>query len=60
MHVYTTEELRERKELTDAIVANLRIVNADSNDLEKLERRTSAIVSNLNAIRRAGGERARR
>ena len=37
MHIYTTEELRERKALTDAIVGNLRIINADSNDLEKQE-----------------------
>jgi hypothetical protein len=50
MHIYTTEQPRERKELTDAIVAHLRIINDDSNDLRELERRTSAIVSNLRAI----------
>jgi len=62
MHVYTTEEPRERKELTDAIAANLRIINDDSNDLGELERRSSAIASNLRAINedmRQGGERDR-
>ena len=60
MHVYTTEELRERKALTDAVVDNLRIINADSNDLENLERRTSAIASNLRAINKTCDELASR
>lgn len=49
---------------TSPIVANLRIINDDCNDLGELEHKTSAIVSNLRDMRRAGeqagrGERAR-
>jgi hypothetical protein len=49
-----------RSSLPFGFNANLRIINADCNDLEKLERRTSAIASNLRAInedvRQAGGQ----
>ena len=47
---YSTEELRERKALTDAIVANLQIINDDDNDLEMIDTQTCSIVGNLQAI----------
>jgi len=50
---YTTEELRERKELTDAIVHNLAIINGDENvDLEDMATTTANICRNLEAINR--------
>jgi hypothetical protein len=50
MKTYTTEELRERKELTDAIVANLKIINEDRNDLEDTEKKVRNITAGLNQI----------
>jgi hypothetical protein len=47
---YTTEELRERKALTDAIVRNLAIINDDENDLDELDTQTCCIVGNLQVI----------
>jgi hypothetical protein len=47
MQNYSTKELRERKALTDAIVSNLKIINADNNDLEELERMSGAVNANL-------------
>lgn len=37
MQNYSTKELRKRKALTDAIVANLKVINTDGNDLNDLE-----------------------
>jgi hypothetical protein len=47
---YSTEELRERAELTDRIVANLQAINADENNLEELLIDSNQIVSNLQVI----------
>lgn len=50
---FTTEELRERKELTDAIVHNLGIINGDGNvDLEDMATTTANICHNLETINR--------
>jgi hypothetical protein len=49
----TTDELRERKELTDAIVANLKVIEEsgfDLNDLEEMRKSSGAVVVNLQAI----------
>lgn len=48
---YSTEELRERKALTDAIVANLKTIGEDPNDLDELTQQSSAIVQRLQAGR---------
>jgi len=48
---YTTEELRERKELTDAIIHNLAILNKEENvDLEELAATTANICRDLERI----------
>jgi hypothetical protein len=48
---YTTEELRERKELTDAIVRNLAVINGDENvDLEDVAATTANICHALRTI----------
>ena len=49
---HTTEELRERKEITDAIVANLRFISEHAHDLAALERQTGVIEANLRQLRR--------
>ena len=50
---YNTEELRERAELTDRIVANLETINADKIDLDELANTTGDIVRDLDVIARA-------
>lgn len=47
---YSLDELREIKELTDHIVANLHAIQEDNNDLEELQDQTSRIVANLHVI----------
>jgi choline kinase len=48
---YTTEELRERKELTNAIIHNLAIINKDENaDLEDMAATTANICHDLERI----------
>src|SRR5260370_42149842 len=47
---YSTQELRERKALTDAIAANLRTINDDGNDLEEMARQVRDIVGGLKVI----------
>jgi hypothetical protein len=50
---YTTAELRERKELTDKIVRNLRIIIENSppiGELEQLDTVTATIIGNLKVI----------
>ena len=57
MPEYSTKELRERKELTDAIVRNLEIINEDGNSpdyLGELEKLCRSIAANLKEI--AGDE----
>ena len=44
-------KLGERKALTDAICANLRLSHADMLDLEQLERRLASIASAIAVIR---------
>jgi len=48
---YTTEELRERKELTNAIIHNLEIIDKDENaDLEDMAATTANICHDLDFI----------
>jgi hypothetical protein len=48
---YTTEELRERKELTSAIIHNLEIIDKDENaDLEAMAATTTNICHDLDFI----------
>jgi hypothetical protein len=48
---YTTEELRERKELTNAIIHNLEIIDkAENADLEELAITTTNICRDLERI----------
>jgi hypothetical protein len=44
-------ELERRKELTDEIVANLRVIGADTNDLAALEHRFESIVAARRLVR---------
>ena len=44
---YSTGELLKRKELTDAIVANLKVIRADATDLSRLERKLTSISTAL-------------
>jgi hypothetical protein len=46
----STEELEKQKRLTDAIVANLRIINDDKHDLEDMEKKVGNITAGLNQI----------
>jgi len=48
---YPTEELRERKRLADAIVANLKAIHSDTTDLETLERRLASIATAIAMIK---------
>jgi hypothetical protein len=43
-------ELRERKALTDAIVANLKTISGDSNDLDELEKQTGNIATGFSRL----------
>ena len=48
---FSTEELRERKELTDAIIHNLAIINKEENvDLEDMAATTANICRDLDFI----------
>jgi hypothetical protein len=51
MRELTLEEAREMAVLTDRIVSNLKVINADPNtDLDELEKTTSSICNDLRTI----------
>jgi hypothetical protein len=45
------EQAEKLKKVTDAIVSNLAIIDADEHDLDALENQTTTIVTNLETIR---------
>jgi len=47
---YTLNEAMELKQLTDAIVRNLRVIANDETDLDELLKKTDRIVANLRKI----------
>jgi hypothetical protein len=47
---YSTEEMRERLALTEAIVANLKAINEENNDLEDMRTLSHEIVGNPQLI----------
>jgi len=48
--ITSLEDAKELAELTDRIVANLKTIDANDNDLEELERQTNIIAASLKAI----------
>jgi transcriptional regulator len=44
------EKARQLAELTDRIVSNLKVINADGNDLEEILMQTGHIADNLKVI----------